>query len=58
MCASALAGRLFDHLIRHRESYTEEWEYVRENPVRACLVQDADEWPWQGEIVKLEAQSV
>jgi len=33
----------FDHLIRHRESYAEKWEYVRQNPVRACLVQDADD---------------
>ena len=48
----------FDHLIRHRESYAAKWEYVRQNPMRACLVQDADEWPWQGEIVRLEAQSV
>jgi putative transposase len=48
----------FDHLIRHSESYAEKWEYVRQNPVRACLVQDPDDWPWQGEIVRLEAQSV
>ena len=48
----------FDHLIRHSESYAEKWEYVRQNPVRACLVQDAEEWSWQGEIVRLEAQSV
>ena len=27
----------FDHLIRHRESYVEKWEYVRQNPVRAGL---------------------
>jgi putative transposase len=45
----------FDHLIRHRESYAEKWEYVRQNPVRAGLVKDPDEWPWQGEIVRLEA---
>jgi len=48
----------FDHLIRHSESYAEKWEYVRQNPVRAGLVQNADEWPWQGEIVRLEAQQV
>jgi len=45
----------FDHLIRHSESYAEKWEYVRQNPVRAGLVQDPDEWPWQGEIVRLGA---
>jgi REP element-mobilizing transposase RayT len=48
----------FDHLIRHGESYAEKWEYVRQNPVRAGLVQHVDEWPWQGEIVLLEAESV
>jgi REP element-mobilizing transposase RayT len=48
----------FDHLIRHGESYAEKWEYVRQNPVRAGLVQHPDEWPWQGEIVPLEARSV
>jgi putative transposase len=45
----------FDHLIRHGESYAEKWEYVRQNPVRAGLAKDPDEWPWQGEIVRLEA---
>ena len=48
----------FDHLIRKSESYSEKWEYVRQNPVRAGLAQNADEWPWQGEIVRLEARSV
>jgi REP element-mobilizing transposase RayT len=48
----------FDHLIRHSESYAEKWEYVRQNPVRAGLVQNAEEWPWQGEIIRLEAQRV
>jgi REP element-mobilizing transposase RayT len=46
----------FDHLIRHSESYAEKWEYVYQNPVRAGLVEDAEEWPWQGEIVRIEAQ--
>jgi putative transposase len=45
----------FDHLIRHSESYLEKWEYVRQNPVRAGLVNDPDKWPWQGEIARLEA---
>jgi REP element-mobilizing transposase RayT len=45
----------FDHLIRHSESYAEKWEYVRQNPVRAGLVAAPDEWSWQGEIVRLEA---
>jgi putative transposase len=45
----------FDHLIRHSESYAQKWEYVRQNPVRAGLVSNCDKWPWQGEIVRLEA---
>jgi len=40
----------FDHLIRHKESYGQKWEYVVENPVRAGLVKQPEEWPWQGEI--------
>ena len=40
----------FDHLIRSGESYSEKWEYVRQNPVRAGLVGDADEWSFSGHI--------
>jgi REP element-mobilizing transposase RayT len=45
----------FDHVIRNSESYTGKWEYVRENPVRAGLVLESEAWPWQGELVRLEA---
>jgi putative transposase len=45
----------FDHLIRHSESYAGKWDYVYQNPVRAGLVRDANEWPYQGEIERLEA---
>ena len=45
----------FDHLIRHSESYAEKWEYVRQNSVRAGLVSAPDDWPWQGEITRVEA---
>jgi putative transposase len=41
----------FDHLLRSAESYSQKWEYVRMNPVRAGLVERADDWPYQGEIV-------
>ena len=44
----------FDHVIRSSESYSQKWEYVRDNPVRAGLVQEADEWPFQGELVQIE----
>src|SRR5713226_5759675 len=45
----------FDHLIRHSESYSEKWDYVWQNPVRAGLVREADDWPRQGEIERIEA---
>jgi len=45
----------FDHLIRHSESYSAKWEYVLQNPVRAGLVTNPDDWPWQGEIRALES---
>ncbi|MBN1268466.1 MAG: transposase [Kiritimatiellae bacterium] len=41
----------FDHVLRHGESYSQKWDYVRDNPVRAGLVKNADDWPYQGEIV-------
>jgi REP element-mobilizing transposase RayT len=40
----------FDHVMRSEESYADKWEYVRLNPVRARLVADATQWPYQGEI--------
>jgi putative transposase len=43
----------FDHVLRSSESYSQKWDYVRDNPVRAALVNDADHWPWQGEVEDL-----
>jgi putative transposase len=43
----------FDHLMRSGESYSEKWEYVRMNPVRAGLVEKAESWPYQGEVVPI-----
>ncbi|PAW77125.1 MAG: hypothetical protein B9S32_12655 [Verrucomicrobia bacterium Tous-C9LFEB] len=37
----------FDRLLRHDESASEKWEYMRHNPVRAGLVQEASDWPYQ-----------
>ena len=48
----------FDHLIRHGESYAEKWEYVRQNRVRAGLAVSSDDWPWKGEIVSIDQQSI
>ncbi len=41
----------FDHVLRSSESYSQKWDYVRQNPVRAGLVEEPDDWPWQGECV-------
>lgn len=43
----------FDHVLRSAESYSQKWEYVRVNPVRAGLVSDPEDWPYQGEIVRI-----
>jgi putative transposase len=44
----------FDHLLRSNESYSQKWNYVRENPVRAGLLKSAADWPYQGEIVYID----
>jgi putative transposase len=44
----------FDHVIRNSESYSQKWNYVRNNHVRAGLAADADEWPFQGEITLID----
>ena len=43
----------FDHVLRSSESYSQKWDYVKENPLRAALVKSPDEWPWQGEVESL-----
>jgi putative transposase len=43
----------FDHVLRSRESYSEKWNYVRMNPVRAELCRMPEDWPYQGEIVRI-----
>ena len=44
----------FDHLLRSSESYAQKWQYVFENPVRAGLVSRAEDWPYSGEIVRID----
>jgi len=43
----------FDRQLRKGQSYSEKWEYVRNNPLRAELVKGTDDWPYQGELNKL-----
>jgi len=43
-----------DHLLRSDESYAAKWDYVFQNPVRAGLVRCAEEWPYAGEITRID----
>ncbi len=37
----------FDRLLRSDESLSAKWNYLRQNPVRAGLVDDPDDWPYR-----------
>ncbi|SRR5581483_1161906 len=37
---------VFDRLLRSEESIQSKWIYIRENPVRAGLIAQWDEWPY------------
>ena len=43
----------WDTQLRQGEDYQEKWEYVKNNPVRAGLVGQAEVWPYQGEMQTL-----
>ena len=43
----------FDHVLRSGESYSEKWLYMVENSIRAGLVKEWKDWPYQGEIFVL-----
>ena len=43
-------AEFFDHLIRSQDSYSQKWDYVRQNPARAGLVKNPEDWLWQGQI--------
>ena len=47
----------FDHVLRGAESYSQKWDYVRENPVRAALVSHWEDWPYLGQIFDFEFRS-
>jgi putative transposase len=40
----------WDVQILTAQSYSQKWDYVRQNPVRAGLVDTPDEWAYQGEV--------
>ena len=41
---------LFHHRLRSERELQDKVAYMLQNPVRACLVRDASEWPWQGRV--------
>jgi putative transposase len=43
----------WDTRLRTGDSYDAKWEYVRNNPVRAGLVKNPEDWPFQGELNRL-----
>ena len=39
-------SRYFDFILRRVGDFWEKLEYIHENPVKAGLVRDAEDWPW------------
>jgi putative transposase len=48
--APRFQSRGFHHRLRRSESYDEKIDYVLQNPVRAGLVKNAEDWPLKGEL--------
>ena len=46
--------RALHHRLRDAAEFSEKWTYVRENPVRKGLVNDPEEWPFQGQVHRLQ----
>jgi putative transposase len=46
LSAKIWQAEFFDHVLCSTESYSQKWDYVKENPARAGLVESSDEWPW------------
>ncbi len=44
----------WDTRLRRSESYSQKWDYVRQNPVRKGLCAISEEWPYQGELNVLQ----
>ena len=43
----------WDTQMRIGAQYEEKWQYIRNNPVRKGLVENADDWPYQGVVNEL-----
>jgi len=40
----------FDRYLRSSESYSQKWDYVEQNAMRAGLVESVEDWPYRGVI--------
>jgi putative transposase len=40
----------FHHRLRDGENYSQKWQYVQENPVRAGLTANVGDWPYKGRV--------
>ena len=38
----------WDTRLPRSENYTEKWHYIRENPLKEKLVENVEDWPYQG----------
>ncbi len=47
----------WDTRMRSASAYEEKWNYIKQNPKRAELVVDANDWPYQGEVFELRWES-
>jgi putative transposase len=43
----------FDRFLRSADDYSEKWDYVAANPVRAGLCPEPASWPWRGHCADL-----
>jgi REP-associated tyrosine transposase len=46
--------KFFDHVLRSSESYSEKWDHVRLNPVRAGFSEQPEAWAYQGKIMRIQ----
>jgi len=47
----------FDHRLRHDESLAKKFEYIRQNPVRAGLIMQGEEWPYAIDASDLDSRT-
>jgi putative transposase len=50
---STFSSTRLSHRLQRDESYSEKWDYVRMNPIRAGWTADRDGWPYQGVLNEL-----